>query len=406
MNAPAPDRPNFQILTQRFLSSHQWDRALETAREWLAREPENPRAHRMAGQSLVNLNRYKEAESHLLEALKANPQNDFAWRCLSISQFHQRRFKAADESIQKAISLNPRDAFHWYHLAWMFYRHGDPKSALKYAEKARELAPRNASILNLTALCTPKTRANVAERLEQYHEALALDPENAQVHNNIGVYYLNIKNYAAAEESFRRALSLQPTMKIARSNLFLVLKHRDVLYRVLTAPRDFVLGWFAGVRKRPILIVIYLLALPILIALFEFLVGLFGLWCLIVWPMVKTYEYLTIGDLRAQAGDIGAKRGGIFGYRRWPLHLRMGLFGLLLVGFWGGITLFVIKTSLLNSKNFGEAVLGPIIAIGCVALLVFIVRARLKRGRPLFHWRRKNAHIERLLKQKAGPVDN
>lgn len=405
MNPPGPDHPNYQILIFRFLSSSQWERALETAREWLAQEPENVRAHLGAGQSLINLDRHSEAEPHLLKSLNGNPRSDFAWRCLSIVQFHQKRFRDAEESIQKAISLNPRDAFHWYHLGWMLYRQGDTKSARQYVEKARELAPRNASVLNLLALCTPKTKATYSERLEQYREALALNPESPELHNNVGVYYLNIKNYAAAEENFRRALSLKPTMKIARTNLFLVLKHRDVLYRVLTAPRDFMLGWFAGVRKRPVLVVLYLVSLPIWVIFFEYVAALFGLWCLFVWPMVRVYEYLTIGDLHAQAGDIGARRGGVFGYRRWPLQLRMSLFGLLLAAFWGGIVFAVIKSSLLKSQYFEESVVAPLFAIGCGALLVFIVRARLKRGHRLFRWRKKNAHIEQLLKQKAGPMD-
>ena len=398
------DRPNYSILTNRFLSSRQWDRALEAAREWLAQEPESSRAHSAAGQSLINLDRHAEAEPHLLEALKANPNSNFAWRCLSIVQFHQKRFRAADESIQKAISLNPGDAMHWYHLAWMLFKQGDSATALKYIEKARELAPRNASVLNLLALCSPKNRANASQILEKYHEALALNPESAEVHNNIGVYYLSIKEPAAAEESFRRALFFKPTMKVARRNLFLVLKRRDKLYRALCAPRDIVFGWFATFRKRPALILLYLLALPIWIVIFEYLAALFGLWFIFVWPMVKAYEYLTIGDLCAQAGDIGAKRGGLFDYRRWPLILRLSLFALLLAFFWGGIAFVVIKSSLLQSKDVGMLVMGPMVFIGLLALLVFKVRAKLKRGHRLFRWRKKNAQIDRLLKQKIRPA--
>ncbi|MGH7978342.1 MAG: tetratricopeptide repeat protein [Limisphaerales bacterium] len=402
MSKPGSDRPNFAILTNRFLSSSQWDRALETAHEWLAQEPENSRAHLAAGQSLVNLERYHEAEPHLLASLKGKPRSGLAWHCLSIVQFHQKRFAAADESAQKAISLNPNNAFHWYHLAWMLYKQGDSRAALKYAEKARQLDPRNASILNLVALCSPKDRVNASRRLEQYHEALALNPENAEIHNNIGVHYLNFKDLAAAEASFRRALFFKPTMKVARKNLFLVLKRRDKVYRALCAPRDLVL---ATLWRRPRNWRLYLLlVLPVAFLVFQYFIALLGLWCLFVWPMVKAYEYLTIGDLRAQAGDIGAKRGGLFNYRLWPLKLRLGLFGLLLALFWGGFTLIIAQSPLLKSQNFQGFVVTPLVIIGFLALLTFIFRARMKRGRRRWRRDKKNAQIEQLLKQKAKPA--
>lgn len=48
---------DYGILTHRFMSAGQWDRSLATAMDWLSREPENLSAHRVAAQSLVNLER-------------------------------------------------------------------------------------------------------------------------------------------------------------------------------------------------------------------------------------------------------------------------------------------------------------------------------------------------------------
>ena len=403
MNTPAPDRPNYRVLISRFLSSRQWDRALEAAMEWLAREPENGRAHLAAAQALVNLKRYNEAEPHLFEALKSNPNSDSAWRFLSIVQFHQKRYKAADESVQKAISLNPRDAFHWYHLAWMLYKQGDAPAGRRYAEKARELAPRNAAVLNLLVLCTPRTHANAGQILEKYHDALELDPQNPQIHNNIGIHYLNVeRDYAAAEQCFRRALFFDPTMKVARANLFLALKRRDIVYRVLCAPRDWVFRLFAAVRARRKWILLYVLIVPLWILVFRYVVAVLGLWFLFVWPMVKAYEYLTLGDLRAQAGDIGARRGGIFGYRCWQLKLRLGFFALLLAAFWGGIALLIVKSSLLKPDEFTDSVLAPLVILGLFVLLGFWLRVKLKRGHRLFWRPKRSAQIDRLLKQKSA----
>ncbi len=61
------------MLILRFSGSGQWDRMLETAREWLAGDPESVRAHMAAGQALLNLKRYAEAESHLRRGLASEP---------------------------------------------------------------------------------------------------------------------------------------------------------------------------------------------------------------------------------------------------------------------------------------------------------------------------------------------
>src|SRR6185312_9787163 len=138
MSVRESNAPNFGLLLSRFIDSGQWERALETAREWLAADSENARAHLGAGQALLNLKRYKEAEPYLRRVLALQPGSSTAHRFLSIALFNTKRFKEADAEVQQAISLSPHDHYNWYHLAWMFYRQGDRDLAAKYARKARE----------------------------------------------------------------------------------------------------------------------------------------------------------------------------------------------------------------------------------------------------------------------------
>ena len=53
MEFESADSPNYGMLISRFEESRQWDRALETAREWLSREPRGGRAHLAAGRAPV-----------------------------------------------------------------------------------------------------------------------------------------------------------------------------------------------------------------------------------------------------------------------------------------------------------------------------------------------------------------
>lgn len=393
MSRDGEPQRNYAVLISRFAGSGQWDRSLETAREWLAADPENIEAHMAAGQALLNLGKPGESERHIARVLAAAPGFDIAHRFMAIACYRQKRFKEADESIHKAISSDPNDFHNWFFLAEMCYHQGDFGSARKYAEKARELAPRDPDVLNLLIL-SQRDGTN-PEVLEQYKEALELDPENANILNNMGVYHLNAKkDYRQAEDFFRRALFFEPRMKEARSNLFVAIKHRDIVYRILCSPRDLcvqIAGYISGKRKQSIWL--YLLFVPVWILLFRFVLAGLVLWFALFWPLVKVYEFLTVGDIRSHAGEIGARRGGIFNYRRWPVKARLSIFGLLLVGFWGGLVMLYCGSPSEKHEDYAQMILGIIVLCGLIFAIGFWVRARMKNWRASMHARARKKRL-------------
>jgi len=320
-------------MLRRLTESRQWDRALVVARDWLAQDPESVDAHLGAAQSLINLKQYAAAQTHLGKVLAARPTYAFAFRLASIANFHLNKTGKADEYIQRAIELAPNDAMNWYHLALMRYRQGVLEAAEKHAKRALELQPDNADTINLVAICQ---RNNPRGQLEQYQRALEIDPENAIVHMNIGVYYLNAAHdYAAAEAAFRRSLAIDPTDRTAQKNLFAVLRLRDPLYRVLTWPRT--LLWRTSWARRDVTTLVKIGLLVLWLTIGRYFLALFAVWLLLVWPLVKAYEYLTVSDIRGKAGIAGSRRAKWRDFHRWPLAARLGVFGLLVVCFWGGM---------------------------------------------------------------------
>jgi tetratricopeptide (TPR) repeat protein len=333
--ASIPGSPvqQFEMMLRRLLGSRQWDRALEAARDWLSQDPENIEAHLGAAQALVNLHKYPAAETHIAKVLAARPNNSFAFRLASIVFFHQHKSGKAEEYIQRAIELQPNDPNNWYQLALMRFRQNLFPAAEQHARRALELQPDNANTINLIAICQ---RGNPRGQYEQYLKALEIDPENGVVHTNLGGYYLNTtRDYPAAEASFRRALQLDPTNELAQKNLFAVLRLRDPLYRVLTWPRTLLRGASWARRDRGMAVRIALLLLWL--ALGRYILVLIAVWLMLLLPLVKVYEYLTLSDIRAAAGVVGARRGGWAGFHRWPLAARLGIFAFLVLCFWGGL---------------------------------------------------------------------
>jgi tetratricopeptide (TPR) repeat protein len=264
----------------------------------------------------------------------------------------------------------------------MSYRQGDLATAKKCVARARELNPRDADILNLAILCEPNSPETAGQKIRQYEDALALDPENANIYNNMGALYLDqVKDYAKAEECFRRALLFEPASKMIRKNLFVTVKHRDLVYRILCTPKDWLyegINFFARIRKKNLLL--YILMIPLWLLAFRFILGGLIFWFALVWPLTKVYEYLTIGDIRARAGEVGVRRGGFLGYRKWPLRMRLSVFAAFLISFWGGLAFFSFGNIPPAGQQIGQAILGALLLLGVLLFLGHYLRLKIKGG--------------------------
>ncbi|HVS54894.1 MAG TPA: tetratricopeptide repeat protein, partial [Casimicrobiaceae bacterium] len=160
---------------------------------------------------------------------------------------------AAKARVDRASAqLEPRHAELLFLLGNAFGERDEPAAAIAVFERALKLAPGNPSLLNnlglqLDAIGEPHRAercyrdvlarrpgeiaalANLAHLLfmqERYGEALELydrlagTPEApADVWNNRGVCQKSMQNGAAAEESFRRALAMQPDSARVLANL-------------------------------------------------------------------------------------------------------------------------------------------------------------------------------------------
>ena len=330
--APGTARERYSTLLWRLTSSGQWERVLAVAGDWLAEEPDAADAHQAAGQALVNLHRHEPALTHLGRVLAARPGNGFVHRLASIASFHLGLFPRADSHIMEAIRLQPEDAMHWYHLALMGYKHRRYEAAAGHARRSLALSPDNADTINLLALCE---RQDPGQRRVHYQRALAIDPGNAVVHNNLGVYHLNeTRDHRSAADCFRRALAINPADADAQRNLVLTFRLGDPLYRFLRFPQRFfvvlsfrreVYTWRTAVWFA---LCVFLGGMP-----FAILLGAYGAWLAGGLPLLKAYEAVTLPDLRERAGIPGARRGGPLRFWRWPRWVRvMGLFALYVAG--------------------------------------------------------------------------
>ena len=134
---------------------------------------------------------------------------------LGILQDDIYKYKEAEEAYRSAIVLAPNQDYLHNNLGYNLKLQGKTHEAAESFRKALELNPKSETARN-----------NLAELLKANPEAAAValkstsDPATA--HNNMGAYYIQQGDYAAARKELEIALSYRRDLPQVLSNLKLV----------------------------------------------------------------------------------------------------------------------------------------------------------------------------------------
>ena len=176
-----------QVVAEAFRNRGRYDKALEAYRAVLALDPEFAMAHAGMGVALFRLERYEEAIESLDRSLSLH----------SIPPTATARLVLMGRAAQ---ALGRLDA------------------AVAHYERAVEIDPRNPDALDhLAAARFEHTRYQ--EALDLYRTLREVRPDDAQVHAKIGVVLHSLGRPAEALRNFERALSLDPSLEMARTGL-------------------------------------------------------------------------------------------------------------------------------------------------------------------------------------------
>ena len=263
---------------------------------------------------------------------------------MSLYWTEKKRPREAEAAVQRAVSIVPYSADFWAQLARVYYIEGAPERAREPAERALSLAPNDPEIGNLHAIvqaeCADGTKLDLAAQEARLLELLKEDPENHSLQHNLGAFYLNDKaDYERAVQHLSTAVSLDPSYRPSRTALAQALRHLDGFLKWFYFPYRFLplanggLRWAAKTRwgYAPVALAGLALFLPVLL--------LIVFWAIVLWPLAKIYEWLTVAELRERMKVHG--HPGPFGIHHWPRGVRLlvvlvaySAFWALLIGFW------------------------------------------------------------------------
>ncbi len=137
-----------------------------------------------------------------------------------LSRIYMERGEAdkAEKLLKHGISVNPRHVQLQVTLSELYLDAGRFDDAIQVLETASNTNPADPTLIS--------TYCSVLSQTGQYDRAIAtyLAAESrtalgAEMNNDLGNCYFRQKNYADAELRYRRALELQPSLRIAKRNL-------------------------------------------------------------------------------------------------------------------------------------------------------------------------------------------
>lgn len=144
------------------------------------------------------------------EALKLNEQ--------AIELSARGNYKEAIACFLSAIHIEKKNGLLWYNLGITYRDSGDLQAAKNALFQAHKLDSENVEILETLSLV-----CYAAEDLEDAYvwayEALQINPQNAYIWNNIGVYHFSESDFSAAATAFEKALCIYPHYYDALFNL-------------------------------------------------------------------------------------------------------------------------------------------------------------------------------------------
>ena len=221
---PSERRLHARLHTQLSLAARKLgrlDEAEKHHRRALDLVPEGPGPMQSLAESLREQGLYEEALEWYGLVVELHPWFGMAYAGMGDTLFHAQRYAEAADRLERAVPLladsDPSTAsvLHVF-LARIEQDQGRLEAAEKQYEQALAMNPRNPEALRrLISLRYEQQRHK--ETLDLFRTLIDVEPDNTEVHVNMGVVLHQLGRTEEALRSLDQALSLEPNLKKART---------------------------------------------------------------------------------------------------------------------------------------------------------------------------------------------
>jgi tetratricopeptide (TPR) repeat protein len=143
----------------------------------------------------------------------------------------------AEKVIADALNMEPEEANHWKSLAYIYLQKNDEIKSIAYASKGLEIDPTSVDCLNYKALALSRY-GNMEEAKKVIRESLRLAPDEATTLAFAGWVLISsheiFNDYQKARRFFLNALSLDPSLELAKEGLSHTIPEGNVKPNLIT----------------------------------------------------------------------------------------------------------------------------------------------------------------------------
>ena len=152
---------------------------------------------------------FSAAEKLYQQFVELQPNSVVALANLGVTQFRQGKLTAAQLALEKAIAADPNDAFTLTTLGAVMIEQNRIEDSLAYLERASEVVPDDPVTLNYLGVAASQL-GQFGKAEQSLRRAITVNPEYAEAHFNLAVIYATAKppSIALAKRHYEKALEL------------------------------------------------------------------------------------------------------------------------------------------------------------------------------------------------------
>ncbi|MET0290351.1 MAG: tetratricopeptide repeat protein, partial [Pseudoxanthomonas sp.] len=191
------------------------DEALNAARDWVFRAPEEAGAHRWLAVAWQQAGDTQAAVASIDRAIVLAPQDADLHVIRAALLMGQRQIEQAQSALSEASQLNPNQVQAYLLQAQLAYARGDVAEADRQAKLAARVDPQHPQLAGIESLVA-LSRQEYDLALSKATTGLTLSPDDAQLQYAAGFAYRGKGHLAFAEQAFRRLLERLPEARHIR----------------------------------------------------------------------------------------------------------------------------------------------------------------------------------------------
>lgn len=214
-----PDSSKYYVmLSDLYFAQHETDLTEEMLLKAISTDEDNNEARLKLAELQFHTRQFEDCEKTIDEAVQRQPHNPKAYLIKAFMLKDMQDTVGYLRMLQLVIDQDPRETKAYLELGYFYQQKNDP-IAISYYQNGLKVDPNNVELhYNLGKMFQDMDKLEEAE--QEYKTAISIDSTHIPSLNNLGYLYLddNVKKYEEAVELFTRVLQINPQFVYAVCN--------------------------------------------------------------------------------------------------------------------------------------------------------------------------------------------